>query len=417
MEQETVFRFAAALGLGILLGLERERNPSSETRFAGVRTFALISLLGGVAAYMQKSMALDWVPMVVFAGLTLLVIAAYIATSRNGDIGITTEVSALLAHLLGALCVWGKVELAAALAVVCLFLLALKEWMHRIAKRIQPEDMEATLKFATITLIILPLLPDQNFGPEPLAVINPRKIWLMVVLISGINFLSYILIKVAGTEHGVGLTGLLGGLASSTATTIGLAQRSKNEPDLSRALAMGIILAWTVMFFRVPVEVLAVNRPMGIRILLALLGLAAVSVGISLFLWRWKKQSETGTVSAGRNPFELGTAIKFGLLFAVVNFGAKAAEVYLGDYGLYLAGGLAGLTDVDAISLSMANLALEQPERTPAAIRTVIIAVLSNTITKGVMAMAIGAPGLRRPLAFSTGVLVAAGAGAMFLVS
>ena len=410
-----MFHFGAALGVGILLGLERERNRDADTRFAGVRTFAIISLLGGLAAYMDRSLGLAWVTLTAFVGVTALVAAAYWATSRNGDVGLTTEISALVTYLLGALCLWGEVELAAALGVTCLFLLALKDWLHRIAKRIQPEDIEATLKFTTITLIILPLLPDQNYGPEPLNVINPRKIWLMVVLISGINFLSYILIKIVGGKHGVGLPGLLGGLVSSTATTLGFAQRSRREPELARPLAMGIILAWTVMFFRVPVEVLAINRPLGFRLLKVLAGLATVSLVLGFLLWRKQKKAETGDVPTRSNPFELWAAIRFALLFAVINFGAKAAEVYLGEYGLYLAGALAGLTDVDAITLSMASLALEQPERAHAAGRTVLIAVLSNTVAKGAMALAMGSDTLRRSLALPTAILVGAGVAALFL--
>ena len=411
-----MLHFGAALGVGILLGLERERNNRDpDTRFAGVRTFAIIGLLGGVAAYMEQALGLAWAPLAVFVGLAALVVTAYVATSRKGDMGLTTEISALLTYLLGALCVWGKVEIAAAVGVTCLFLLALKDWLHRIAQRIQPEDIEATLKFTTITLIVLPLLPNENYGPEPLKVINPHKIWLMVVLISGINFLSYILVKIVGGKHGVGITGLLGGLVSSTATTLGFAQRSKEEPELARSLAMGILLAWTVMFFRVPVEVLAVNRPLGFRLLVVLAGLAAVSLVLAFFLWRKQNKTEDGDVPARSNPFELWAAIRFGLLFAVVNFGAKAAEVYLGEYGLYLAGALAGLTDVDAITLSMANLALEQPDRAHAAGRTVLVAVLSNTVAKGAMAMAMGSGTLRRIIALPTAILVGAGVAAVFI--
>jgi uncharacterized membrane protein (DUF4010 family) len=416
MDRETMLHFGAALGVGILLGLERERNNRDpDTRFAGVRTFAIISLLGGVAAYMEQSLGLAWVPLAVFAGLAALVVTAYVATSRKGDLGLTTEISALLTYLLGALCLWGRVELAAALGVTCLFLLALKDWLHRIARRIQPEDIEATLKFTTITLIILPLLPNENFGPAPLKVINPYKIWLMVVLISGINFLSYILVKIVGGKHGVGLTGLLGGLVSSTAATLGFAQRSRREPELARSLAMGIILAWTVMFFRVPVEVLAVNRPLAFRLLIVLAGLAAVSLFLCFLLWQKQKKAETGEVPTRSNPFELWAAIRFGLLFAVINFGAKAAEVYIGEYGLYVAGAIAGLTDVDAITLSMANLALEDPERAHAAARTVLIAVLSNTVAKGAMALVMGSDTLRRSLALPTAILVGAGVAALFL--
>ena len=170
--------------------------------------------------------------------------AARIARDVSGDggtgkpNGITTEISTLLAFLVGALCVWNRVEVAAAVSVAALLLLALKDWLHRLAQRIESSDVEATLKFAIITVIILPLLPNQAYGPPSLEAINPYQIWLMVVLISGLNFVGYILVKVLGSEHGIGLTGILGGLVSSTAVTLGFAQRSRAEPKQSPALVL-----------------------------------------------------------------------------------------------------------------------------------------------------------------------------------
>jgi uncharacterized membrane protein (DUF4010 family) len=276
------------------------------------------------------------------------------------------------------------------------------------------EDVEATVKFAVISVIILPLLPNEMFGPPPLNVINPYKIWLMVVLIAGLNFFGYVLVKVLGNEHGLLATGILGGLVSSTAVTLSFSQRSRQEPAMSSAFVLAIGAAWTVMFLRVVVIVGLINLPLA-TVLGPPLGLmAAVGAVVSLVLWRRARSRETGVVTAGANPFELGEAIKFGLLFGVVTVVAKAAEVYLGDAGLYLAGALAGLTDVDAISLSMANLVTSGGGNLAVAARTIVIAVLSNTLVKTGMAMFVGTPALRRTLLLATLlVLLAATVGAV----
>jgi uncharacterized membrane protein (DUF4010 family) len=408
-------RFGAALGLGVLLGLERERTKT-EASFAGVRTFGLLALAGGVAAFLDGPLDRPSLGLAVFAGVAGLVIVSYAVTAQRGSLGVTTEVSALLAFLLGFLCVGGHVITAAGLAVASGGVLALKEWLHRLAGRIETADVEATLKFAIVSIIILPLVPDQNFGPPPLDVINPYKIWLMVVLISGLNFASYLLVKLVGAEHGIGLTGLLGGLVSSTAVTLGFAQRSRQEPGQISPLALGILIAWTVMFFRVVVLVAAVNRGLALPIGLAMVSFGLPSLVLCWVLWRRQRSAETATVSAGENPFELGEAIRFGLLFGVITFAAKAAQVYLGDAGLYLAGAIAGLTDVDAIALSMAQLALADPGNAAAASRTIVIAVAANTLFKAGMVASLGAPGLRRIALAAAGViLLAAALGAWLL--
>jgi len=197
MDEPLALRFAVALGLGILIGLERERAKGTEGG-AGVRTFALIALAGAIAGYLEENLALGWFALAIFGAVGMLIVGHYVLTSLRGDTGITTEVSALLAFLLGVLCAHGQLQVAAWVAVAMALMLALKDWLHRLARRIDASDVEATLKFAIVTLIILPLVPDQNYGPAPLDVLNPYKIWLMVVLISGLNFLSYLLIKVVG---------------------------------------------------------------------------------------------------------------------------------------------------------------------------------------------------------------------------
>ena len=413
-------RFAAALGLGVLLGLERERSQKPEGGFAGVRTFALISLSGGLAAYLDAALSRPAFALALFAAIAGLVLVSAVLTGRQGDVGITTEVSALLAFGLGFLCVQGQVILAAGLAVASGGMLALKGWLHGLARRIETADVEATLKFAIVTVIILPLVPNQNFGPPPLDVINPYKIWWMVVLISGLNFASYLLVKRLGAEHGIGLTGLLGGLVSSTAVTLGFAQRSRTEPEQAPALALGILLAWTVMFFRVVLLVGVIASGLALRLAPGLGALGALSLAIVLVLRRRRRRRQASTaraqLSAGANPFELGAAIRFGLLFGVVTFAAKAAEVTLGDAGLYLAAALAGLTDVDAIALSMANLAGGDPTREDVAARAILIAVLANTLTKAGMALFMGEPRLRRVMLPISALLLAAGGLAVVLL-
>jgi uncharacterized membrane protein (DUF4010 family) len=403
-------RFGAALGLGLLLGLERERKRDAELLFGGIRTFALIALLGAVAAFMEREIDQGWLIFAVFVALSALVIVSYATTAARGELGITTEVTALLAFIAGALCGWDKVGVASVTTVVCLLLLTLKDFLHGLARRVELGDVEATLKFAVISVIILPLLPNETFGPPPVDVINPYKIWLMVVLIAGLNFLGYLLVKILGNEHGFLLTGVLGGLVSSTAVTLSFSQRSRQEPAMSSAFVLAIVVAWTIMFLRVVVMVGVVNRALAASLALALGCMAAAGLVVSLVLWRRSRTHEKGVVTAGANPFELSEAIKFGLLFGLVTIVAKAAQTYLGAAGLYLAGALAGLTDVDAISLSMANLAAANPESLVVAARTIVIAVLANTLVKAGMAGFMGAPALRRTIVLATVLLLFAGA-------
>jgi uncharacterized membrane protein (DUF4010 family) len=416
---ELAFRFAVALGLGVLVGLERERSKPATGGFAGVRTIALISLAGGLSSYFELALGQPWLGLGVFAAIAALAVVSYAVTAWRGDLGTTTEISAVIAFLLGALCVRGDLELAAGLTVASAGVLALKDWLHRLAQRIETADVEATLKFAIVTLIVLPIVPNQNFGPPPLAVINPHEIWLMVVLISGLNFASYLLVKVVGAEHGIGLTGLLGGLVSSTAVTLGFSQRSRQHPAQAPALALGILVAWTVMFFRVPLLVALVSPGLARSLLPGMAVLGVPSLALCAFLWRRQRSSrsrETASVSAGQNPFELGQAIRFGALFGVVTFVAKAAEEYLGSSGLYFTGALAGLTDVDAVSLSMAKLASGDAAHLSVAARTIVIAVVSNTLVKGAMAAGFGAPELRRAILPALGAILVAGiAGALLL--
>ena len=415
-DTQLAISFAVAISLGALLGLERERSKGGDGG-AGVRTFALISLAGALAGYLDKSLGLSVWALVIFVLVGVLLVSAYVVAAIRGDTGITTEVSALLAFLLGLLCAHGQLQLASAIAVVMALLLALKEWLHRLATQINTADVEATLKFAIVTLIILPLVPNDSYGPAPLDALNPYKIWLMVVLISALNFASYLVIKVVGPEHGIGLVGLLGGLASSTAVTLGFARRSQQDGAEAPALALGILLAWTVMLVRVAIMTALISWELGQQLFVVLAVLCVASLLAVAWLWRISQRQVRGEVKSGSNPFELSEAIKFGLLFGVVVVLARAAQLYFGDAGVYVASAVAGLTDVDAITLAMADLVKVDPASLPLGARAVVMAVLANTVAKSAMVLGLGSSELRRlMLPVSLGLLALGAAGLWLLL-
>jgi uncharacterized membrane protein (DUF4010 family) len=317
--------------------------------------------------------------------------------ARAGDVGLTTEIAALVTFLAGALCYWGLLALAAALAVGTTALLALKLHTRLLAQRITREDVYATLKFAFITAIVLPVLPAVGFGPSPFDVLVPRRIWLMVVFISGISFLGYFMIKLLGARRGVGLTGILGGLASSTAVTLSFAGRSRDAPELARSFALAILLAWSIMFFRVIVEVVVVNPPLLTILWIPMTAAAIVALSYSAYLFRTEstpQEAETGTF---RNPFSLIPALTFGALYAIILLTSNAAQLYLGTVGVYASSIVAGLADVDAITLSMAHLSRDALDMEVAA-RAIVLAAASNTIVKGGIVMATGSKSLRRAI-------------------
>ena len=411
LHSELILRFGIALLIGVLIGLEREyaRLKEEVKAFAGVRTFPLIGLLGCSAALVGDLTA-GWAFAIILLLLGLLVGVAYAIDAFQGRVGVTSEIAAVMVFVCGALAYWDYLELAAALAVVTFGFLTLKPQLHGLAERLSSEDLYATLKFAVISLIVLPVLPNQTYGPPPFDAFNPYKTWLMVVFISGISFLGYVLIKVVGSRRGIGLTGLLGGLVSSTAVTLSFSERSEEHPDLARPFALAITLAWAVMYGRVLVEVAVLNGA-----LLAVLWMPMVAAMLAGLLcsvyYYFVQRTDEGSDVEVTNPFELGPAIKFGVLYAVILVVAKVAQFYFHDAGVYVASALAGLTDVDAITLSMAELAgTKGGVALPTAARAVVLATISNTVVKGSIALSAGSKTLRRALLPPFALILSAGA-------
>lgn len=414
-------RFGAALAVGLLIGTQREFQHRREGEVgrsaAGIRTFPLVALAGGMGAYLSGVSGAPAVLAVVVAVVGAMGLLAFWVGSQRGDAGLTTEVALLVTALAGALCVAGQLAVAVAVGVATAGLLALKPESRRFVSALDDEDVEAALKFAAVSALVLPVLPDQTYGPPPFDVVSPFKVWLMVVFISGISFLGYVLVQVVGPKKGVGLTGIVGGLASSTAVTLSFAERSKDQAAMAVPLALGVVAAWTVMFARVLVEAGVVHRP-----LLAAVWPAIVAGGVAGLLyvgvltWRSRQQEADVGARSFTNPFQLKSALAFGALYAVILVGSKAAEMYLGTAGVYASAIASGLADVDAVTLSMAELSARGGLDLDTARHAVVLAAASNTVVKGGIVLALGAPAMRKAILPGLVLILAAMLGVGFLL-
>jgi len=401
VETSLFLRFGGSLLIGILIGMQREFSFSEPDKEhpAGIRTFALMALSGCAGALASDALDSPW-PFVTI----MLVVGAFLTVthyldSLNGETGLTTEVSALITVLSGGLAYWNQLTLAVALGVTTTVLLSFKPEMHSFAHRITREDLYATLKFAVITAIVLPILPNRTFGPPPLDAVNPFIVWLLVIFISGISFIGYVLMKVIGARKGMGLTGLLGGLASSTAVTISFTQRSRKYPELAKPFALAIIIAWTVMFARMVIIAAVLNWALADKILLPMAVPVLAGLAYCLYLIKKDPADEKADVTFV-NPFELWPAITFAFLFTLILLLSKAAQMYLGVEGVYFTSFISGLADVDAITLSIAQLSKVQGGiDLVQAGRAILLAAVANTFLKGLLVVGMSGPALRRSVA------------------
>jgi uncharacterized membrane protein (DUF4010 family) len=423
VEVDIFYRFGAALLIGLLVGLQREyahlqeSQLNEEASFGGTRTFALLGLLGCMAAFLAD-MAGSMLVFAVIVGIVGgLIMIAYLATARTGSLGMTSEAAAVATLLTGAICYWHEMAVAAALGVAMTVLLALKLQTRILVRNLTPADVYATLTFAVITLIILPVLPAHSYGPPPFDVLVPYNIWLMVVFISGISFLGYLLIKIVGGRRGVGLTGLLGGLASSTAVTLSFAQRSRTVAGLERPFALAILLAWSIMFIRVMVEVAVINPVLLGVVWIPLCAALVVCLAYCVYLYRAQSLGKQEEQDKFKNPFELWPALTFGLVYAVILLAANAARMYLGDTGIYASSIASGLADVDAITLSLAKLSLDARDlELHTAARGIVLAAVSNTLVKGSMVLGMGSMALRKVIIPGMLATLATAVGVVFIL-
>lgn len=400
---EMALGFGIALAVGTLVGIERERHATVEETptFAGIRTFPMIALVGAIAGLLSVA----WGPLVLlppFLVLGLLVCFNYWWERKREEVpdpGLTTEMSALAVFGLGALPFiqelgldfFERLILTGALGAIIMALLSLKAPLHKAAARVSKEDLYATVRFLLLAVVILPLLPDHNFGR--FEALNPFWIGVVVVLVAGISFTGYFAVKFLGARKGIGFTAFFGGLASSTAVALSFSERGRKHPQLALMCAFAIILASTVMFPRIWIELAAINPRIVAPTLVPIGGMLAVGLtGCAVIYWRSarakEKQEEEPEFS---NPFQLGQALKLGLLFAAVRLVSAAAHDFFGDTGLYVSALLAGLTDVDAITISVAQMHKAGDKiGTGTAVFAITLAAISNTLTKGGIALVLG---------------------------
>ena len=392
---EALPQFLTSLAIGLLIGLERERNPSAK---AGLRTFALVAVFGTLSALLSTKIGSPWLLIAGLLAVAGMIIAAYINNPREeNDPGTTTVVALVLCYGLGALIWYGLAKLAVMLAIGVTALLYFKPELRGFSQKLTRRDLVAVLQFSVLTFIVLPILPNQSYGPYD--AFNPHQAWLMVVLISGISLAGYAALHLVGTRYGAPLLGIFGGLASSTATTLIYAKHAKNNLPMQNLAASVIVIASMVVLVRL----LMVSSVLAYSSLPALLPLfiGGLLAGLIVALYNWRKMRKATElyIPETANPAELHTAIGFGLLYvAVLLITAWMADI-AGSQGLYAVALVSGLTDVDAIvlsSLRLLNLGQLSEQQT---VMAIAIGFLSNLSFKFGMVMFIGGWALARQVA------------------
>lgn len=374
-----------ALGLGLLTGLQRERTDG---RFGGIRTFPLISLFGAFCGLLARTLGAAPVAVGLVAVFGTLALAKWLKDPEElGDHGQTTEMAALLTFAIGAYLPLGDRALAVTATGLLVILLHLKEPMHVFVRKMGPKDMTGLMQFVVVSMIILPLLPNRGFGPWQ--VLNPFDIWRMVVLIIGLSLTGYISYKFFGNAAGTLLGGVLGGLISSTATAISYSRRARAAPGAHR-VAVAVILiasAVSILRFNVEVSVIAPNR-VGTMLppLLAMFAWAGLLAGAAFFLFR----DQAEAMPEPGNPAEFKSALIFGLIYALITLVSAAVKDRFGANGLYGVAVVSGLTDMDAITLSLARMAEKNQIEPASAWRLILTAALANLGFKASVAAALG---------------------------
>ncbi len=411
LEQQTMIGVAiAALG-GSAVGLEREWSGHAsgpEAHFAGLRTFTLLGGLAGLAGYLW-SLAFQAFAVVLLAGAAGLVVAAYIAASRRHVDG-TTEVAALVVLAAGVLSGTGSLVLGSGVIAVTTLLLVEKSHLHATIARIDDAGLRAGIRFAVMAVVILPLLPHGPFGP--FGGIRPRQLWLFVLLFSGLSFLGYIARRLVGVGRGYSVTGLLGGLISSTAVTFTFSRISRQEEHYAAPLALGVVGACTVMNLRVLLATL-ILRP-GLALALLPYVAAPFLAGLTIYSVGWRRKdkdkdagNEGQLAQISRNPLQIVSALEMTVLFQIVLFAVYIVRTHWGQAGLLWSGAALGFTDVDALTVSMAKGAEAQIPVAIAA-QAIAVGVLSNTVLKFVLAVTIGKQVFRRWMAVSLATMAVA---------
>jgi len=402
--------YAIALLLGAMIGLERER---ADKLIAGMRTFTLVSLFGGVCVHLAALTGTMWIPAAGLLAVTALVVMGNLIPGQpHPTPGLTTEFAVLVTFAIGSLCLFGQRLPATVLAFACMAVLYFKPHLHAFSRKVQTHDLYAVFQFGLVTFVILPILPNQSMGPFD--AINPRNVWWMVVLISGMSLCGYVLLKLVHRRWGGPALGVLGGLVSSTATTLTFSRHARRDSNFVCTAAVVVILASTIVLVRVAVEVAAIHPRMLTQLVPGIGGMFVIGLLSAGLVWR-RVTCDEAEMPETRNPAELRSALTFGLLYGLVLLAVSAGKHYFGDQGVYMVSFISGLTDVDAITLSSARLASTGVLTNLQACNAIIIALLANLLFKLGLAGFIGSSLLARKAAGGFIAMALAGLAALAL--
>jgi len=393
-----------SLGLGLLVGMQRQ---SANSKTAGIRTFPLITLTGTICGFLAKEFD-GWILAVGFIAIaSLLVVANVIRAKEERDgIGITTEMAALLMYAIGAYLVFGEKIIAIVITGVVTVLLHFKTTLHGWVGKFGQDDLKAIMQFVLISMIILPVLPDATY--DRYESLNPKDIWLMVVLIVGISLIGYFIYKFIGSKAGVFLSGILGGLISSTATTISYSRMARKAEAITKIAAFVILTASAVSLVRVMVEI-SVVAPSSFKAFVFPLGAELLVMIVLVFVLFFRNRKEKTEMPAQTNPAELKGALIFALLYGGISFISALVKDNFGNEALYFVSIVSGLTDLDAITLSTAKMTEEKNIETSLGWRLILVATLSNLVFKGGMAMAMGNKQLGKVVGSLFAILIISG--------
>jgi uncharacterized membrane protein (DUF4010 family) len=438
MQLALVVQIAYAFGVGLLIGLERsmggiapevpqagspvaEGGPPADgaddasegPEHLGVRTFSALSLVGFTLALASERM--PGFAAAAGAGLLGLIVVMYIRTSTT-SLGITTEVAAVAAVGLGALC-RSDAQAAGVLALLLTVILASKRFTWSTVRKLRRVELTDTLKFLVVIMIALPMLPNRAL--DPLGVFNPYKVGFLVILTSGIGFVGYFLTRILGTQRGLGLTGVLGGLTSSTAVTAAMSAQAKESPALTAICAFSTVAANATSFARVLLVVTVLDSQLARRLVWSVGGMALTGICASVLLWVLAAKARPGDGQSEvnhKNPFSVAPALKFAVFFVGILFVAKLAKLYLGDQGVYLAAAVSGLADVDAITMSICEQTQDGSLVRKVGAIGITIAVVSNSVVKSTMAFTVGGARFGRIVGGCLGLATLVGLSVAFLV-
>ncbi|HQS67051.1 MAG TPA: MgtC/SapB family protein [Sulfuricurvum sp.] len=378
-----------SLVLGFLIGIQREMHTiySHKTKdFGGARTFSIISLFGYLSSWFTSFSPYFF--LIASALMGFLLIAAYIINSlATTEKGSTTELSALITFIIGAMLYFSPLIFSVFITMLLLFILNLKEKIQEYEQTITKQDLGAAILFLLMTFVILPILPDKTI--DPMKLVNLHRIWIMVVLVAGISFFGYIAIRLLGSTHGIGVAGLFGGLVSSTAVAMSMARRVHENGFLVKSLAVGIALASSMMLIRAGIEIWVINPDLIHPFILPILIGSLCGYGYIAFLYFTSKHENIPQSIEFKNPFDLKEALVMGLLFGITLALITLSNRHIGASGVYAVATVSGIADVDAIILSLSSLAKNGLSPVTANY-AILIAILSNTLAKAALVFFLG---------------------------